>query len=769
MTVNNLNLKTHCLGFPRIGANRELKKVTESYWKNLISLDELLAAAENLKRKNWQIQKNAGLSHVAAGDFSLYDHILDTTIMLGAIPPRFTVNGNTPKNCSEIDLAFRMARGDVQQNIPAMQMMKWFDTNYHYIVPEFSSQLSLLRQPCSVIRDTRTAAELGFTPKPVLVGPITYLALSKNVDNIVDPIDRWKLLDKVTEIYQSVLLELSESANWIQLDEPILCTDLSAEAKNAFQKTYQKLNGNLKNSKILLATYFGTLDDNLDLALTSGCGGLHIDLVRGNSQLDSVAKRLPPEMILSAGIVDGRNIWRTDLSSALGKLWKIQAEIGRERIVTASSCSLIHCPVDLNNETKIDSELKNWMAFSVQKCNEITLLSDLLDGKVSEKILEENAQIIRQRKTSPRVVDEEVQKRCTSIQPAMFHRNGNYAERKKSQQSLNLPLFPTTTIGSFPQTSAIRETRRKFRNHEMTETQYESFLQNEIVEIVRKQEELGLDVLVHGEPERNDMVEYFGEQLNGFCFSENGWVQSYGNRYVKPPIIFGDVSRKHPMTVSWIKFARSQTSKLMKGMLTGPVTILCWSFVRDDLPRMEVCRQIALAIRDEVADLENAGIRVIQIDEAALREGLPLRKRDADNYLTWATDAFRLASSGANNHTQIHTHMCYSEFNTIIHWIARMDSDVVSIESSRSGMQLLEAFQEFEYPNEIGPGVYDIHSPRIPSTEEIIGLLKKALQYIPKERLWVNPDCGLKTREWTETLESLKNMVAAANVLRNEK
>ncbi|MDR0703893.1 MAG: 5-methyltetrahydropteroyltriglutamate--homocysteine S-methyltransferase [Planctomycetaceae bacterium] len=763
MTVNTL--KSHCLGFPRIGSNRELKKVTESYWKNLISLDELLAAAEELKQKNWQTQKNAGLSHVATGDFSFYDHILDTTIMLGAIPPRFTANCNTQKNCSEIDLAFRMARGDVRQNIPAMQMMKWFDTNYHYIVPEFSSQILLPHRSCGIVRDTKTAAQLGFSPKPVLVGPMTYLALSKNFGNF----DRWQLLDNVIEIYQSVLHELSESADWIQLDEPILCTDLSNETKNTFQKTYQKLNDNLKNSKILLATYFGTLDENLELALSSGCAGLHLDLVRGNSQLDSVAKRLPPEMIFSAGVVDGRNIWRTDLSSALGKLWKIQAEIGRERVVIASSCSLLHCPVDLNNETKIDSELKNWMAFSVQKCDEIVLLSDLLDGKVSEKILEENVQLIQQRKTSPRVVDEKVQKRCVSVQPEMFRRNENYSERKKLQQHLNLPLLPTTTIGSFPQTNEIRETRRKFRNGEITQTQYESFMQNIITDVVRKQEELGLDVLVHGEPERNDMVEYFGEQLNGFCFSENGWVQSYGNRYVKPPIIFGDISRKQPMTVAWIKFAQSQTAKPMKGMLTGPVTILCWSFVRDDIPRAEVCRQIALAIRDEVADLENAGIKIIQIDEAALREGLPLRKRDADDYLTWATDAFCLASSGADSRTQIHTHICYSEVNSIIRWLARMDADVISIESSRSGMKILEVFQEFEYPNEIGPGVYDIHSPRVPSKDEIIGLLKKALQYIPKERLWVNPDCGLKTREWNETLESLKNMIEAVLHLRNEK
>ncbi|MDR2441004.1 MAG: 5-methyltetrahydropteroyltriglutamate--homocysteine S-methyltransferase [Planctomycetaceae bacterium] len=779
--MNTNTLKSHCLGFPRIGSNRELKIATENYWKNLISLDELLAAAENLKQKNWQIQKDAGLSHITTGDFSFYDHILDTTIMLGAVPPRFVTqnSGSNSGSNSDVDLVFRMARGDVKQNIPAMQMMKWFDTNYHYIVPEFSPQISLLRRSYNVVNDTKFAAQLGFSPKPVLIGPITYLALAKNYDNI----DRWKLLDNITEIYQSVIHELSEFADWIQLDEPILCTDLTNEIKTVFQKTYEKLNGSLNinsgstnsrstnsgNSNILLATYFGSLDDNLELALTSGCAGLHVDLVRGNSQLDSVAKKLPDGMILSAGVVDGRNIWKTDLSAALGKLWKIQTEIGRDRIVVASSCSLLHCPVDLDNETKINPEVKNWMAFSVQKCSEIALLSDLLDRKVSEKILEENAQIMQQRKTSPHVVDETVQKRCESIQPEFLLRNKNYSERKKLQQHLNLPILPTTTIGSFPQTNEIRETRKKFRNGEITETQYESFMQNTITDIVRKQEELGLDVLVHGEPERNDMVEYFGEQLNGFCFSENGWVQSYGNRYVKPPIIFGDVSRKQPMTVKWIKFAQSQTAKPMKGMLTGPVTILCWSFVRDDISRADVCRQIALAIRDEVADLEAAGIKIIQIDEAALREGLPLRKSGTDHYLTWATDAFRLASSGADNRTQIHSHMCYSEFNTIIRWIARMDADVVSIESSRSGMQLLEAFREFEYPNEIGPGVYDIHSPRVPTTDEIIGLLKKALQYIPQDRLWVNPDCGLKTRGWDETLESLKNMVTAAKILRNEK
>ncbi|MDR1385385.1 MAG: 5-methyltetrahydropteroyltriglutamate--homocysteine S-methyltransferase [Planctomycetaceae bacterium] len=752
------NLKTHCLGFPRIGSQRELKKATESYWKHTISLDELLVAAENLKQQNWQTQKDAGLSRVTTGDFSLYDHILDITIMLGAIPPRFLWHNVD----SEIDLAFRMARGDVEQNIPAMQMTKWFDANYHYIVPEFSPRLALSRRSCGVVRDTRTAANLGFSPKPVLTGPVTYLALSKNYGNT----NRWEYLDNVLEIYQSVLRELSELADWIQIDEPILCTDLTAEAQDAFQKTYPKLIAGSGTAKILLTTYFGTLEGNLDLALSSGCAGLHLDLVRGNNQLDSVTKKLPADMILSAGVVDGRNIWRTDLSSALGKLWKIQAEIGRERVAIASSCSLLHCPVDLDNETKLDPELKSWMAFAVQKCGEIAVLSDLLDGKVSEKILEENTQIIQGRKTSPRVVDDVVQERCASIEPAMLQRKGGFAERKKSQQSLNLPFLPTTTIGSFPQTHSIRKARRSFRNGELTQPEYESFMQNTITDIVRKQEELGLDVLVHGEPERNDMVEYFGEQLSGFCFSENGWVQSYGNRYVKPPIIFGDITRKQPMTVQWIQFAQSQTVKPMKGMLTGPVTILCWSFVRDDISRAEVCRQIALAIRDEVADLEKAGIRIIQIDEAALREGLPLRKGDADEYLTYATDSFRLASSGADNQTQIHSHMCYSEFNTIIRWIVRMDADVISIESSRSGMQLLEAFREFEYPNEIGPGVYDIHSPRVPSTDEIIRLLAKALQYIPKNRLWVNPDCGLKTRDWTETLESLKNMVAAAKYLR---
>lgn len=761
MTVNSLNsLKSHCLGFPRIGANRELKKITESYWKKIITRDELLDAAEKLKQENWQIQKNTGLSHITTGDFALYDHILNTTIALGAIPPRF----KPQQNCSgEIDLAFQMARGNPQQNIPAMQMMKWFDTNYHYIVPEFSPDITLTKQPSNVVLDTKNAAKLGFNPKPVITGPITFLLLSKNYNNS----NQWNYLDEITEIYQSIINELNDSADWLQIDEPILCVDLTNETKNLFKKTYEKLNKN-KKIKTLLTTYFGALDDNLDTALESGCDGLHVDLVRGNQQLDSIIEKLPDNMILSAGIVDGRNIWRTDLSAAFAKLQKIQNKIGQERLAVASSCSLLHCPVNLNNETKLDPELKSWMAFSVQKCEEIALLTDLLDGKTSEKILEENSQIIKNRKNNPRVVDPAVQKRCASITPEMLFRNKNYAERKISQQHLNLPILPTTTIGSFPQTNEIREIRRKFKNNEITESQYDSFIQNAITDVVRKQEELGLDVLVHGEPERNDMVEYFGEQLNGFCFTENGWVQSYGNRYVKPPVIFGDVSRKQPMTINQIKFAQSQTAKPMKGMLTGPVTILCWSFVRDDIPRADVCKQIALAIRDEVADLEKAGIKIIQIDEAALREGMPLRKCNADKYLTWATDSFRLAASVANDQTQIHSHMCYSEFNTIIKWIAQMDADVISIESSRNKMQLLEVFQEFEYPNEIGPGVYDIHSPRIPSVEEIITLLKKALQYIPKERLWINPDCGLKTRNWEETLESLKNMVKAAKILRNE-
>ncbi len=749
----------HILGFPRIGDNRELKKALEAYWKGTCSQDELEKTCRELRQRNWTIQKKANLSFVTTGDFSLYDHILDITAMIGAVPERFK---NIPGTV-DLDTYFKMARGDADANIPAMEMTKWFNTNYHYIVPEISKSLSPMLSCSRIIEETREALEAGFDPKPVLVGPITYLSLSKSADES----DCWEKLEEIVAVYVEVISKLGKISEWIQLDEPILCADMSAPARKAFLPTYDKLNKAAGKANLLLTTYFDSLDENLDLALSSGCAGVHIDLVSGKEQLDSLLEQFPENMILSAGIVDGRNIWKTDFEQALSILEKIKASVGLDRLMIGSSCSLLHSPIDLRHENSLDPELKNWMAFAVQKCEEINLLGEVMAGNNCERELRDNAEAIRSRQESARVFNEEVRKRCSNVQNELLKRKSPYPERKKTQSWLGLPLLPTTTIGSFPQTAEIRNQRKRFRNAEISREEYEAFLKEEIVKIVRKQEELGLDVLVHGEPERNDMVEYFAQQLDGFCLTAKGWVQSYGSRCVKPPIIFGDVSRPAPMTVEWITFAQSLTDKPMKGMLTGPVTILCWSFVRDDLDRSEVCRQIAFAIRDEVLDLESAGIRNIQIDEPALGEGLPIKTKDREVYLRWAVDAFKLATSGVDDSTIIHTHMCYSEFNDIIGSIAEMDADVLSIESSRSKMELLNTFKTFDYPNEIGPGVYDVHSPRVPTEKEIVKLLKKALEYIPPERLWVNPDCGLKTRGWPEVIDSLKNMVGAAKSLRD--
>ncbi len=752
-------MKTHILGFPRIGARRELKKALEDYWSGAISSQQLLSVSHSLKEANWKIQSDSGLFYVTTGDFSLYDHVLDITATLGAVPDRF--GALSPDNFLEI--YFRMARGDADNNITAMEMTKWFNTNYHYIVPEISPKMKLSLSGRSILEDTQRAATLGYHPKPALVGPVTYLSLAKPVGGA----DPWERLDEITDIYARLIASLSAFCDWIQLDEPVLCCDMPARARQAFAKTYEKLNGAAAKDGILLATYFDALDDNLDLALSSGCAGLHVDLSgAGMKNLDAILKGLPRSMMLSAGVVDGRNIWKTGLNAALNLLERIGNRIGMDRMLIGSSCSLLHCPVDLNLETKLDEDIKNWMAFAAQKCGEVGLLGDILSGKPRREELQANEAAVQSRRESPLTTNARVRRRCRSIREEMLHRRSRYSERKKAQSWLSRPLLPTTTIGSFPQTPKIRKNRLLYKRGELSRKVYESFLKNEIRTMVEIQEDLGLDVLVHGEPERNDMVEYFGEQLGGFCFTENGWVQSYGSRCVKPPVIYGDVSRPSPMTVSWFLYAQSLTWKAMKGMLTGPVTILCWSFVRDDLERADVCRQIALALRDEVMDLEQAGARIIQIDEPALREGLPLKERDAQAYLRWAVDAFRLASSGVADSTQIHTHMCYSEFNAIIESIAEMDADVISIESSRSRMELLDAFEAFQYPNEIGPGVYDIHSPRVPSVAEIVILIQKALQRIAPGQLWINPDCGLKTREWKETLQSLENMVFAARIMR---
>ncbi len=750
-------MQTHILGFPRIGANRELKRLLEAYWRTQASRQDLLDMGQELRRRHWETQAKAGLTHVTTGDFSLYDHVLDTSFMLGAIPDRF-LDTDLP----DLDTYFCMARGNARRNVPALDMTKWFNTNYHYMVPEISDA-PLKPGSQTVVRDTRQALELGFSPKPVLLGPITYLSLAKGVDGF----DPWNRLDEILERYVRVLEELAPLCPWIQMDEPILCADLSPAARASFPRAYGRLNRS--GARLLLTTYFEALDDNMDLALTSGCAGLHADLTRGARALESILDGMPQEMTLSAGIVDGRNIWKTDLDHALRALGSARERLGADRLVLASSCSLLHSPVDLGFETALPADLRDWMAFAVQKCAELRLLARAMDGEDCAAELEANAQSIRSRRESPRVTCAAVRERCARIDESMTRRISPYPTRKGAQSWLDLPLLPTTTIGSFPQTAEIRKQRGLFKNGDITAHEYEAFMRDEIKKVVDIQEDLGLDVLVHGEPERNDMVEYFGQQLDGFCFTANGWVQSYGSRCVKPPIIYGDIDRPAPMTVKWITHAQSLTEKPMKGMLTGPVTIMCWSFVRDDMERAEVCRQLALAIRREVTDLEGAGIRIIQIDEAAFSEGMPIKSKDKGAYLDWAVENFRLATCGVTDATQIHSHMCYSEFNDIVQSIAAMDADVISIESSRSGMELLEAFRNYSYPNEIGPGVYDIHSPRVPSAEEMESLLRRALEFIPGERLWVNPDCGLKTRDWPETLAALRNMVSAARALRAER
>ncbi|MDF7798176.1 5-methyltetrahydropteroyltriglutamate--homocysteine S-methyltransferase [Pontiellaceae bacterium B1224] len=752
-------MKAHILGFPRIGTHRELKHTLEAYWSGSIPLKTLHLRATKLRQQHWEIQQDSGLDTVATGDFSLYDHMLDTAFMLGVIPPRFH---SVPSSCPE-NLYFRMARGDADYGLSAMEMTKWFDTNYHYIVPEFTQGMELKYFSSKLVDETREAISNGFSPKPVLVGPLTFLQLSKEMDDC----NRWDYLDAMLGIYETVISELAQLTDCIQLDEPVLCTDLPDEVQALAPQVYEQLKNAAGKSDLMLATYFGKLEDNLEWVAKLPVDVLHIDLVHGSGQLQHVLKNWPKEKQLSLGVLNGRNIWKTNGIKATQLMRNAIENRGEENLWVGSSCSLLHSPVDLQQETDLDPELRNWMAFAIQKCEEISLLKTAALGSDIDQILQENIKAIRDRKSSPRTRNPSIRQRTENITSAMLNRRTLFSIRKKEQQKrLNLPNFPTTTIGSFPQTNEIRRIRSAFRTGKCSDVDYQEFMRKEILDVIRTQEEIGLDVLVHGEAERNDMVEYFGQQLDGFCFTQNGWVQSYGSRCVKPPVIYGDVSRPAPMTVEWITYAQDQTDKPLKGMLTGPVTILCWSFVRDDLPRNEVCQQLALAIRDEVQDLEAAGINIIQIDEAALREGLPLRTADRQDYLNWAVNCFRLTVGGVKDSTQIHTHMCYSEFNAIASAIAAMDADVVSIEASRSGMELLDAFKDFEYPNDIGPGVWDIHSPRIPSEEEIFNLLQKARKVIPDDRLWVNPDCGLKTRAWPETLASLYNMVAATLRLR---
>ncbi len=743
------------LGFPRIGLHRELKKALESYWKGDIDAPALHQTAAELRARHWTLQSHAGIDIIPSNDFSFYDHVLDTSVLVGAIPPRFAGIADPDQ------LYFAMARGN--DAAPAMEMTKWFDTNYHFIVPELHRGQRFALNAQKPLAHYREAKALGLSTRPVLLGPVTYLSLAKAKDEGLDTLD---LIDALIPVYADLLAQLAaEGAEWVQVDEPVLVLDLNDRQRDAFKKAYEVLG--TAGPKLLLTSYFGALRDNTDLATNLPVAGLHIDLVRAPEQLDAVLAALPDDKLLSVGVVDGRNIWRTDLEGALGLVSRAWDRIGPDRLEIAPSCSLLHTPVDLDAETALDAELKSWLAFAKQKLEEIAAITLAMQkGKPAAKAaFAASAAAIAAHKTSPRIHRPEVKAR--SAEAIGLDRASPFPKRREQQRArFNLPAYPTTTIGSFPQTKEVREARASFKKGLLDTAGYDAFLEAETEKCVRIQEELGLDVLVHGEFERNDMVEYFGEQLNGFAFTKNGWVQSYGSRCVKPPVIYGDVSRPEPMTVRWSAYAASLTDRPMKGMLTGPVTILQWSFVRVDQPRSETCRQIGLAIRDEVIDLEQAGIGLIQIDEPALREGLPLRRADWDAYLRWAVDCFRLSASGVADNTQIHTHMCYAEFNDIMPAIAEMDADVISIETSRSDMELLEAFRDFKYPNEIGPGVWDIHSPRVPGQTDMENLLHKAAKGIASDLLWVNPDCGLKTRGWPEVKASLTNLVNAARALR---
>jgi len=752
------------LGFPRIGPNRELKKALEGFWAGTVDERALRETCRAIRQQSWQWQQEAGIRHIPSNDFSMYDQMLDTSVMVGAVPTRFARDSKA----ASLATYFAMARGDAAKNIAAMEMTKWFDTNYHYIVPELQPGQTFRLCSAKPVDEFLEAKTLGIHTRPVLVGPVTYLLLAKSH---VPGFDNLSLLDSLIPVYEELLGKLANAgANWIQMDEPCLATDLDASAQAALRHVYQRLSAVSPKVSLLVANYFGPLGNNLATAASLPVRALHVDLVRGQGELDAALRVLPKSKMLSLGLVDGRNIWRTDLAAARRLVRQTVNAIGEDRVIVGPSCSLLHVPVDLESETALRADVRRWLAFGRQKLSEIAALAECSgDQSAMRSLLAENAAAMEDRRRSPLVRNAEVRHRIDAITPEMARRTSPYFKRRAIQQeAIPLPLFPTTTIGSFPQTPEIRSVRSKFKRGELPQDKYDAFLQDTLVETIRFQEEVGLDVLVHGEAERNDMVEYFGEQLDGFAFTGNGWVQSYGSRCVKPPIIFGDVRRPAPMPVRWAKEAMKCTQKPVKGMLTGPVTILCWSFVRDDQPRSETCRQIALAIRDEVHDLEAAGVKVIQIDEPAFREGLPLREADRPEYLRWSVESFRLASSGVADATQIHTHMCYSEFNHIMEAVAALDADVISIETARSNMELLGAFRDHKYPNEIGPGVYDIHSPRIPTIESMTALLKKALEVLRPEQLWVNPDCGLKTRAWAEVRPSLQNMVAAARAIREE-
>ncbi len=759
-------IKSASLGFPRVGAFRELKKAVESYWKATSSKEDLLKTAAEIRKNNWQLQKSAGISYIPSNDFSFYDHILDFIATVGAIPNRFNFKGGNV----DLDLYFACARGSQKNglDVVAMEMTKWFDTNYHYLVPELTKDQNFQFSSTKIVDEYLEAKALGIETRPVILGPITFLLIGKMVNGG----NALSLLPKLLPVYAEIFDRLKKAGvKDIQIDEPSLVTDLNSDILNAYELSYKEIKKFSEGVKLHLATYFDNLGENTKTAFSLGTDSVHVDLVRAPDQLDQVLGAINSNQSISLGLVDGRNIWINNLEKSIAITKKVVEKLGDSRVIIASSCQLLHTPVDLDSEKELDKEIRSWLSFAKQKLSEINAIASAVSGNEASVagLLEINKKANNSRKISLKIHNEAVKERVKNIDASILNRHSPHKTRKKVQQTfVPLPALPTTTIGSFPQTKEVRKYRADFKAGKINDAEYYNFVKQEIASCIKFQEEIGLDVLVHGEFERNDMVEYFGEQLSGFAFTEYGWVQSYGSRCVKPPIIFGDVSRPYPMTVEWSVYAQSVTKKIMKGMLTGPITILQWSFVRDDQSRKDTATQIAFAIRDEVVDLEKAGIKVIQIDEAALREGLPIRKSKWAEYLKWAVDAFKISASGVADRTQIHTHMCYSEFNDIIAAIADMDADVISIETSRSNMELLDAFVNFKYPNDIGPGVYDIHSPRVPKLEEMTNLLRKASKVIDVDQIWVNPDCGLKTRDWPETKAALKSMVDAAKEIRAE-
>lgn len=764
------------LGYPRVGPFRELKKANEAYWAKKINAEELQQVAKSIRENNWRTQKEAGIDLIPSNDFSFYDQVLDLSLTVGAIPARYNSLLDKLDSNYSLDLYFAIARG-FQENgidVTASEMTKWFDTNYHYIVPEFTKDQTFKLSSQKFLNEYNEAKALGIETKPVIIGPITFLLLGKEKEAGFDRID---LIDRLLPVYEEILGKLADAgAQYIQIDEPYLALDLSEKVKALYPEVFKKLNTAAKGAKLIATTYFEALRDNEDIAVNLPVHALHVDLVRGENQLDTLLPKVPSTLTLSLGIVEGRNIWKNDYEKSLNKIKQAVDTLGKDRVWVGTSSSLLHVPYDLDSEKKeetLPAEVKNWLAFAKQKLAEVKDLAVLAEGEVdakTEENFEANKAAAESRRTSPLIHKPEVKNRVNNITDDDAKRTSPFAVRKALQQEkFGLPKFPTTTIGSFPQTKDVRKWRADLKKGVITQEEYDKAIAEETENVIRLQEQLDIDVLVHGEFERNDMVEYFGEQLAGYAFTQYGWVQSYGSRCVKPPIIYGDVYRPADMTVRWSSYAQSLTDRPVKGMLTGPVTILQWSFVRNDQPRSTTTYQIALAILDEVQALEKAGIKIIQIDEPAIREGLPLRKADQQEYLNWAVRAFRVSSSNVADDTQIHTHMCYSEFNDIIRDIAAMDADVITIETSRSQMELLDAFAgEFKYPNDIGPGVYDIHSPRVPSVEEMVDLLRKAKEVVPAEQLWVNPDCGLKTRAWPETKAALENMVKAAKILRAE-